>query len=116
MNGMASFLPVAGALAVTLGLFLVAVRLLKRTMPGATGRPGMAPPLTVTGRVHLAPRQGIATVQAGGRTLLVSFGEGGVRLVTELDPGEEDAVEETEGEEPRAGIRRLGSSPAAGGG
>lgn len=111
MNGIASFLPVAGALAVTLGLFLVAVRLLKRTMPGATGRPGMAPPLTVTGRVHLAPRQGIATVQAGGRTLLVSFGEGGVRLVTELDGSEaEEGVEE----EATAGVRQVTSPSPSG--
>ncbi len=97
---MASFLPVAGALAVTLGLFLVAVRLLKRTMPGAPGRPGGTTPLIVTGRVHLAPRQGIATVEAGGRTLLVSFGEGGVRLVTELEEseaGELEAADETGG-------------------
>ena len=97
MNGVASFLPVAGALAVTLGLFLVAVRLLKRTMPGAPGRPGGGTPLTVTGRVHLAPRQGIATVQAGGRTLLVSFGEGGVRLVTELEESEAGDLEAADG-------------------
>jgi len=109
VNGVASFLPVAGALALTLGLFLVAVRLLKRTMPGAPGRPGVATPLTVTGRVHLAPRQGIATVQAGGRTLLVSFGEGGVRLVTEL---EESEVGELEGADETGGPIRQGVPPA----
>jgi len=94
VSGLASFLPVAGALAVTLGLFLVAVRILRNSMPGA-GRMGASIPLEVTGRVHLAPRQGIATVRAGGRTLLVSFGEGGVRLVTELE-GSEDEVEDAE--------------------
>lgn len=99
MNGLGSFLPVAGALAVTLGLFLVAVRLLRRSMPGAPGRPGPGTSLTVTGRVHLAPRQGIATVQAGGRTLLVSFGEGGVRLVTELDESGAEATDPEEAEE-----------------
>lgn len=101
MNGLASFLPVAGALAVTLGLFLVAVRILKRSLPGAPGGPGAATPLTVTGRVHLAPRQGIATVQAGGRTLLVSFGEGGVRLVTELEDIEQEAVDPERALQPR---------------
>lgn len=109
MNGLTSFLPVAGALAVTLGLFLVAVRLLRRSMPGAPGRPGVAAPLTVTGRVHLAPRQGIATVQAGGRTLLVSFGDGGVRLVTELEHAEAEGGEAEEQAE--TAIRRV-AAPA----
>lgn len=81
---------VAGALAVTLGLFLVGVRILRRALPRGGGADA---PLEVVSRVHLAPRQGMASVRAGDRTLLVSFGEGGVRMLAELDPrGEEEAA------------------------
>jgi len=89
--------PVAGSLALTLGIFLLAARLLGRWPMGMGQGPtasGSTP--RVGGRVFLAPNQGVATVEVEGRILLVSFGEGGVRLVTELAPVPQDAeVRET---------------------
>ncbi len=100
---------VAGALAVTLGLFLVGVRILRRALPRGGGADA---PLEIVSRVHLAPRQGVASVRAGERTLLVSFGEGGVRMLAELDPrGEEAAGAEDpappELSRPALGLRRF---------
>lgn len=90
MTGALHLASVAGALAVTLGLFLVGVRILRRAMPRGEGAGAT---LEVVGRVHLAPRQGVATVRAGERTLLLSFGEGGVRMLAELDASQGVAPE-----------------------
>jgi len=46
--------------------------------------------------VGLHPRQGLAVVRVGARTMLVSFGEGGARMLTELTP--EDLGEVREGD------------------
>ncbi|RMH19027.1 MAG: flagellar biosynthetic protein FliP [Gemmatimonadetes bacterium] len=71
------------ALAFVLGLILVLARLARGGGFAPLRRPD--DPLEVIQRVGLAPRQGIAAVRAGARTLLVSYGDGGVRLIDSLD-------------------------------
>ncbi len=69
------------ALAVTLGVMLVALRLLQRVRNGGSGRVT----LRVLQRVETGPRQSIALVQVVDRVLVVSLAEHGSRLLTELD-------------------------------
>jgi flagellar biosynthetic protein FliP len=73
------------AFAFVLGLLLLALKLLRRFAPG-TGTAAGRVPMTVLRRLPLGPRQGIAVVQLDSRVLAVSVGDGGVRLLTELDP------------------------------
>jgi len=74
---------VVSALALVLGVLAVLAYLARRVAPrvGATRGPGG---IHVVARTGLAPRQGIATVRVSGRLLLVSYGEGGVRLLSDL--------------------------------
>ena len=99
-----------GALAVVLALLLVTLRLLKR-LGGASSNGGLD--LRVVQRLPLSQRQGIAVVSLEGRLLAVSVGEGGVRLITEI---EKAGALETPDEVDRvgAGVLRLpvGVSPA----
>ena len=58
------------------------VRLAKGLRPGLLGsKEGLG--LDILSRVPLAPRQGIAVARFQGRLLLLSYGEGGVRLLKE---------------------------------
>jgi flagellar biosynthetic protein FliP len=77
-------LGVMAALAFVLGLLFVALRLL-RHLPALARQAGEGPELRVLSRAGLNPRQGLATVQVGDSLLVVGYGEGGVRLVAELD-------------------------------
>lgn len=89
---------VASALSLILALLAfvtLAIRRLQRAREGRSG-PGR---IDVVSRVALTPRQGFVTVRVGKRTALVSYGEGGVRLLLELD----EPVPEVEGgEDPEA--------------
>ncbi|MHB1297430.1 MAG: flagellar type III secretion system pore protein FliP [Gemmatimonadaceae bacterium] len=76
---------VVAAFALVMGLLLVALRVLRRFAPGAGAHGTSAIPLSVLRRMPLGPRQGIAVVRVGDRVLAVSVGEGGVRLLTELE-------------------------------
>lgn len=85
-----SFGAVAGlflALLFVLGLFAVIVRVVRR-FAGLGSRPGAGLPSGVLQRIPLGPKQALAVVRVGGRALVVSVGEGGVRPVTELSGAE----------------------------
>lgn len=78
-------LSIAGALAVTLGLLVVLVHVLRRVQGGGS-RASHGFPLRVLKRTSLGPKQGVGLLQVGERVLVVSIAEGGARLLTELDP------------------------------
>ncbi|MEQ8329966.1 MAG: flagellar type III secretion system pore protein FliP [Longimicrobiales bacterium] len=78
-----SALGVVGALLFILGLVLLVAWAARRFAPGARGGAGLD--LRVEARTAVAPRQGVATVRVGDRRVLVSYGEGGVRMLLELD-------------------------------
>jgi flagellar biosynthetic protein FliP len=91
-----------GALALVLALLVLAAALARRWVPasGAGGGPGR---IEVLARTGLAPRQGVATVRVAGRTALVSYGDGGVRLLLELErEGAEATAQGGEGAEAAA--------------
>ncbi|MEK7317406.1 MAG: flagellar type III secretion system pore protein FliP [Candidatus Eisenbacteria bacterium] len=76
-----------GALAVTLALLVVALRMVRRIQgPSTDSLGGVA--LRVLRRVPLGPKQGVALLQVGERVLVVSVAEGGTQLLTELAPEE----------------------------
>lgn len=52
--------------------------------------------MEVLGRLSIGPRQGISVVSIEGRRLAISSGDGGVRLITELDSGPQNTEFETE--------------------
>lgn len=113
-----SFFALASALAFTLGLVAILAWMVRRYAPDlGGGRSGNR--IDVVARANLAPRQGLATVRAEGRLMLVSFGEGGVRHVADLgdasaEAGElvDDEVEVSEGA--AAGHRSLPPLPRPG--
>lgn len=71
-------------LALVLALLLAAAALARRFVPGARRGPA-GDGIQVLSRAGLGPRQGVAAIQVAGRSALVSYGEGGVRLLMELD-------------------------------
>ncbi len=81
---MGSFIGVMGMLGLVLGLLVLTLRLLKRYAP-TTASGTSRIPLDVIQRLPLGPRQGIAIVRIGEQLIAVSVGEGGVRLLVELD-------------------------------
>lgn len=87
-----SILSLGAGLALVLGLMALLVRLVKGLRPGLFG-PRSDAMLEVLSRLPLAQRQGIAVVRFQDRLLLVSYGEGGIRLLKE----ELDEVDEDEG-------------------
>jgi flagellar biosynthetic protein FliP len=74
---------VAAALGLIVALLGLAVRALRRYGGVGVARAGRLP-LEVVTRIGLTPRQGLAVVRIGGRGVVVSVGEGGVRPVLEL--------------------------------
>jgi flagellar protein FliO/FliZ len=70
------------ALALVLGLFWVVARTSARKMGGSRAL------LRVHGRQSLSRTASVAVVEVGGRVLVVGVSDGGVRLLTELDPEE----------------------------
>ncbi len=78
-----SLLGVGAALAFVLALIALLVRVVRGFAPGTLS--DRSPRLEVLARVGLAPKQGLAAVRFGDRTALVSWGEGGVRMLMEED-------------------------------
>ncbi len=109
-----SFLATSAALAFVLGLLVLLGWLARRWTPRGGARGG-AGHVEVMSRVALAPRQGVATLRIEGRSVLVSYGEGGVRLLTELEAAPEALEREAADEAPprfgqalaRAAARRV---------
>ena len=85
------FFGVLGALAATVGVLALALRLVQR-MQGGACQAGRGVTLRVLQRVPLGPRQGLAVVQVADRVLLVSLAEGGTRLLTELEGSARDRL------------------------
>jgi len=73
-------------LAVSLGVVLGLFWLVART--GAKKMRGSRALLRVHGRQSLSRTASVAVVEVGSRVLVVGVSEGGVRLLTELDPEE----------------------------
>jgi flagellar biosynthetic protein FliP len=73
-----------GSLCITLGLLALALWGLRRLTPGGRADGGGVP-LEILRRVGTGPKQGVALLRVGGRVLLVSLAEDGVRVLTELD-------------------------------
>ncbi|MGE3526517.1 MAG: flagellar biosynthetic protein FliO, partial [Gemmatimonadales bacterium] len=80
MTGLGSLV---GALAVTFGLLALAVRLLRRLQHGLGGDSGRVP-LQVLRRIPVGPKQNVALLRVADRVLVVSVGDGGTTLLTEL--------------------------------
>ena len=99
-----SLLSLGAGLALVLGLMAFLVRVLKSVRPGLLNRPH-GPTLEILSRLPLAQRQGVAAVRFQERLLLLSYGEGGVNLLTE-ELEEVDLDEDVA--EPEVGVR-LGS-------
>lgn len=79
-----------GSLLVTLGALGLALWLVKRWVPGArTGNAGGLP-LSVLRRISLGPKQGVALLRVGERVLVVSVGDHGTTLLTELEGADRD--------------------------
>lgn len=77
------------SLGVVLGLFWLVARTGSRRFSGGTRNL-----VRVRGRQSLSRTSSLAVVEVGSRVLVVGVSDGGVRLLTELDPAELDAVAE----------------------
>jgi flagellar biosynthetic protein FliP len=78
LSGIAAFGFVLALLGATL-------KLLQRYAPGGARVGGKGLRMEVVQRLAIGPKQGIAVVRVGEKLLAVSMGEGGVRLLQELD-------------------------------
>jgi len=76
----------------TLGMLGLGVWALRRFAPGGARPQGGGLPLEVIRRVATGPKQGVALLRVGGRVLVVSLGDDGARLLTELDGGDLEAA------------------------
>ena len=107
------------SMCVTLGLLGLALYLVRRWVPGA--RPSTcAVPLELLRRVSTGPKQGVGLFRVGNRVLVLSLGEEGARLLTELDGndrqlalGTEIGAEATVGPHCSAGPRSASAPLAA---
>jgi flagellar biosynthetic protein FliP len=94
---LATLVSVGATLLFVLGLILVVSwaanrRLNLRGAAGPRSSGSLGPELRVLRRVGIGPRQGVALLQVGDRRLLVSCGEGGVRVLARV-PQEESTEE-----------------------
>ena len=103
-------LRLAVSLGVVLGLFWLVARTSARKLGGKRGL------VRVHGRQSLSRTASLAVVEVGSRVLVVGVSEGGVRLLTELDPDEVAApeAEEAAAGDPAASPRRTPGRRAAG--
>lgn len=84
------------ALAVTTGLLVLGMKVLKQ-FQGARAWNGPGVPLEVLQRVSMGPRHGVALLRVADRVLLVSVSESGSTLLTELSgEGLDAALKSTE--------------------
>ncbi|MGZ4436866.1 MAG: FliO/MopB family protein [Nocardioidaceae bacterium] len=74
---------VGASLCVVLGLLWATARIGSRRLGG-----GSRALVRVRGRQALSRTSSLAVVEVGSRVLVVGVSDGGVRLLTELDPGE----------------------------
>jgi flagellar biosynthetic protein FliP len=77
-------LPVLASLALTIGLLLLGLRLLRGLAPGALRR-HCDVPLALLKRIPVGPRQSVAVVRVADRVLVVAIGDSGGSLLAELD-------------------------------
>jgi len=92
-----SLLSLGAGLALVLGLLAILVRVLRSLRPDLMGqKPG--PSLQILSRQPLSPRQGVAVTRFQDRILLLSYGEGGIRLIRDVPTEEEEGM--TDGVEP----------------
>lgn len=77
------------SLGIVLGLFWAIARTSSRRMAGSRSL------LKVRGRQSLSRTASVAVVEVGNRVLVVGVSEGGVKLLTELDPEEIAELAET---------------------
>jgi flagellar biosynthetic protein FliP len=77
-------LGVLASLALTVGLLILTLRLLRRWSPRWTAGRGTVP-LEVVQRLPLGPHQAVLLLRVGERVLVVASGEAGPRLLAELD-------------------------------
>jgi flagellar biosynthetic protein FliP len=77
-------LGVLASLALTVGLLVLTLRLLRRWSPRWIGGRGVVP-LEVLQRLPVGPRQAVLLLRVGERVLAVGAGEDGLRLLAELD-------------------------------
>ncbi len=108
---------VAGTTLFVLGLIVLASWVARRRLDLPSGVRPPGPELRVIRRVGIGPRQGVALLQVGERTLLVSCGEGGVRVLANLDEDEDTAGAPGAGEGPEPetleGAGRTGTADRA---
>jgi flagellar biosynthetic protein FliP len=100
-----------------LALLGATLKILQRYAPGAArigGKKGLR--MEVVQRLAIGPKQGIAVVRVGERLLAVSMGEGGVRLIQELDGVQAEIATVEEAAEPMLlpGLPQLRSPRAFG--
>ena len=77
-------LPVLASLALTIGLLLLGLWLLRGLAPGALRR-HCDVPLALLKRIPVGPRQSVAVVRVADRVLVVAVGDSGGSLLAELD-------------------------------
>ena len=98
-----------GATAITVGLLLIALRLLKRLDRRTVGNGRV--PIRILDRLPLGTKQGLILVQVGRRVLVVGSADQGPRLLTELRGEDRLAALEDRKPEPRGSndpdLRRL---------
>lgn len=80
-----TFLLLAGGALALSGLALMFARLIARVR-AQVGARGLQGRIQVLERAGIGPRQGVAVVRIDGRQFAVTVGEGGVRMLAELDP------------------------------
>ena len=78
-----SFVGMLGMLGLVLALLVITLRILKRYTPLGDHN-GSTVPLKVLQRMAVGPRQGIAIVRIGNQQMMVSVGDGGVRLIADV--------------------------------
>ncbi len=81
-----------GALAVTIGLLMLAMRLLKRLQQQQSGAGNGPARLQLLQRLAVGPKQGVGLLRVGDRVLVISISEQGSRMLTELDGPEREAA------------------------
>jgi flagellar biosynthetic protein FliP len=103
-----SWLQLLGALAITAGALLLALRLLRRLQQSG-GWASRGVPLEVIKRVSVGPKQGVALLRVGERVLVVSIADNGTQLLTELaDASRLEALAPSAPQPARAGTGRAG--------